>query len=95
MCYWRVFVKSGDGRKFFSTAMNVSTHRMVLRGDHVLPTGMVCDLQIIIPPLNENQHAGVAVLQAEVDEVVFSSGDVQLHLKVKSLSNDARRLISA
>jgi hypothetical protein len=46
MRYLRVLVKSKDGRQFFSRAVVISESRAVLRGEHVLPTGMLCDLQI-------------------------------------------------
>lgn len=93
MRYWRVLVKSGDGRQFFTRAVEISENRAVLRGDLILPTGMVCDLQIIIPSQDENLPAAVAVLQAEVGVVVFAAGDIRLDFRVKSLSDEARQLI--
>lgn len=93
MRYWRVLVESGDGRRFSTRAVEVSASRAVLRGDHALPTGMACDLQVIVPPPNDQQPPGVAGLRAEVDEVVFAAGDILLDLRVKSLSDEARRLI--
>lgn len=95
MRYWRVLIKSGDGRQFFTRAVEISENRAVLRGDHVLSTGMVCDLQIIIPARDEMQSAGVASLEAEVGGVVFASGDIRLDFRVRSLSNEARQVIAS
>jgi len=95
MRYWRVLVKSGDGRQFFTRAVEITENRAVLRGDHALPAGMVCDLQIIIPSQDAIQPAGVAGLQAEVGAVVFASGDIRLDFMVRSLSNEARQLIAS
>lgn len=95
MRYWRVLVKSGDGRQFYTRAVEISASRIVLRGDHVLPTGMLCDLQIIIPSLDEKLPAGMAGLQAEVGGVIFASGDIRLNFRVTSLSNEARQLIGS
>lgn len=95
MRYWRVLVKSGDGRQFFTRVVEISASRAVLRGDHVLPAGMSCDLQIIIPSRDEKQPAGVAGLQAEVGVAVFASGDIRLELRIKSLSDEARSLIDS
>ena len=94
MSYWRVFVRSNDGRQFYARAMEISEYRAVLRGAHVLPGGMVCDLQVIIPARDETQPAGEADLEAEVDEVIFTGGDIRLNLRVKSLSREARSLIA-
>lgn len=95
MQYCQVWVKSIDGRRFLSRVVEISEHHTVLRGAHMLPSGMVCDLQVIIPAPDEKQPSSVADLQAEVDEVVFSSGDICLNFKVKSLSREARHLISS
>lgn len=84
MRFWRVLVKSGDGRQFYTRAVEISTSSAMLRGDHALPTGMVCDLQVIIPSLDEKQPAGMVSLQAEVFEVVFAAGDILLDLRVNA-----------
>jgi len=94
MRFWRILVKSGDGRQFYTRAVEVSASSAMLRGDHALPTGMVCELLVIIPSLDEKQPAGMASLQAEVFEVVFACGDILLDFRVKSLSNEARQLIN-
>lgn len=95
MRYWRVLVKPGDGRQFFTRAVEISVHRAILCGDQALPAGMACDLQVIIPSRDEKQPAGVAGLQAEVGAVVFASGDIRLELRIKSLSDEARSLIDS
>lgn len=95
MRYWRVLVKTGDGRQFFTRAVEISANRAVLRGDHALPVGMGCDLQVIVPPPDDRQPPGAAGLQAEVGEVVFASGAIRLDFRVKSLSDEARQLIDA
>lgn len=95
MRYWRVLVKSGDGRQFFARALKVSASRAVLRGDHALPAGTVCDLQIVVPSWVGENPGAVAGLRAEVSEVVFASGGIRLDLMVKSLSYEARQLIES
>ncbi len=95
MRYWRVLVKSGDGRQFFTRAVEISESRAVVRGDHALPNGMACDLQVIIPSRDEKQPATAAGMQAEVGAVVFASGDIRLDFRVKSLSHEARQLIDS
>jgi len=95
MRYWRVFVESGDGRRFPTRAVEISESRAILRGEHALPAGMVCDLQIIVPPPNDQQPPAVAGLRAEVGAVVFTSGGIRLDFRVKSLSNEAKLLIDA
>jgi hypothetical protein len=95
MRYWRVLVKPGNGSQFFTRALEISAHRVILRGDHALPAGMKCDLQVVIPPPNDQQPPAVAGLQAEVGAVVFASGDIRLEFRVKSLSDEARQLIDA
>lgn len=93
MRYWRVLVESGDGRRFSTRAVEITASRAVLCGDQALPVGMACDLQVIVPPPDDKQPPGMAGLQAEVGEVVFVSSDIRLDLRVKSLSDEARRLI--
>ena len=95
MRYRLVLVKSGDGRQFFTRAVEISASRAVLCGEHALPAGMACDLQVIIPTRDKNQPAGVAGYQAEVGEVVFASGDIRLELRAKSLSDEAKRLLDS
>lgn len=95
MRYWRVLVKSGDGRHFSTRAVEISASRAVLRGQHALPAGMACDLYVVIPSRDEKLPASVAGLQAEVSAVVFASGDIQLELRIKSLSGEARSLIDS
>jgi len=95
MRYWRVLVKPGDGRQFFTRAVEISAHRAILRGDQALPAGMECDLQIFVPPPNDQQPPALAGLRAEVGAVVFASGDIRLEFRVKSLSDEARQLIDA
>ena len=95
MRYWRILVKSDDGRQFFTKAVEISASRAVLRGDHALPTGAVCDLQIVAPSLDKMQPPKVADLQAEVRGVIFSSGGIRLDLRIKSLSSEARQLIGS
>ena len=56
---------------------------------------MECDLQIFVPPSNDQQPPAVAGLRAEVGAVVFASGDIRLELRVKSLSDEARQLIDS
>jgi hypothetical protein len=92
---WRVLVKSSDGRRFSTRAIEISAERAVVRGDWVLPNGMVCDLQLVIPPQTVTQLAGEANLQAEVSEVVFSSWDIHLDFRIKSLSSEARKWIES
>lgn len=93
MRFRRVLVKSGDGRQFYTRAVEISANSAMLRGDHALPTGMACELEVIIPSLDEKQPAGMASLQAEVFEVIFAAGDILLDFRVKSLSNEARQLL--
>jgi hypothetical protein len=92
---WRVWVKSGDGRQFAARALEISADRAVLRGEHVLPGGMLCDLQIIIPAADETKSATTAGLQAEVGHAVFAAGHVRLECRVVSLSREARQLIES
>lgn len=92
---WRVWVKSGDGRQFAARALEISASRAVLRGEHVLPGGMLCDLQVVIPATDETKSATLAGLQAEVGHAVFSAGDVRLECRVVSLSREARQLIES
>lgn len=94
MRYWRILVKSGDGRQFFAKPVEISASRAVLRGDHALPNGMVCDLQIVVPSPDEKILAG-ASMQAEVGEIVFASGEIRLEFRVKSLSSEAQQLINS
>lgn len=95
MRHLKVLVRSGDGRQFPTRAVEISEKHAVLRGDQILPAGTVCDLQIIVPPPDDKQPPSVVGLQAEVGEAVFASGDIRLDLRVKSLSDEARRLIEA
>ena len=95
MRYRLVLVKSGDGRQFFTRAVEISANRAVLCGEHALPVGMACDLQVIIPARDAKQPAGVAGLQAEVGAVIFAFSDIRLELRVKSLSDEARQLIDS
>lgn len=92
---WRVWVRSGDGRQFAARALEISASRAVLRGEHVLPGGMLCDLQVVIPAADETQPATTAALQAEVGHAVFAAGDVRLECRVVSLSREARQLIES
>lgn len=94
MRYWRVVVKPGDGRHFFSRIEEISESRAVVRGDRALPAGTVCDLHIGVPSWDGQKPALMAGLQVEVDEVIFSSAGVRLALKVRSLDSGARRLIA-
>lgn len=55
----------------------------------------MCDLQIIVPPPNDQQPPAVAGLRAEVGGVVFASGGIRLDFRVKSLSDEARQLIDS
>lgn len=95
MRYWRVLVESGDGRRFFTRAVEISASRAVLRGDHALPAGMPCDLRVIVPPPDDKQPPAMVGLHAEVGEVVFTSSGIRLDFRVKSLSDEARQLIDA
>lgn len=95
MRHWRVWVESGDGRRFPTRALEISASRAVLRGEHALPVGMMCDLRIIVPPPDDRQSPGVAGLRAEVNEAIFASGAIRLDFRVRSLSDEARRLIDA
>ena len=95
MRYWRVLVKPGDGRQFFTRAMEISAHRAILYGDHALPAGMVCDLHIFVPSPNDRQPPVVVGLQAAVGSVVLASGSIRLEFKVKSLSDGAQQLINS
>lgn len=95
MRYWRVLVKPCDGRQFFARAVEISASRAILRGDQALPAGMVCDLQIIAPPSNDQQPPTVVGLKAQVSDVVFASGDICLDFRVKSLSDEARQMIGS
>ena len=93
MLCWQVFVRSNDGRQFAARAIKISEYRAVLRGEQVLPSGTMCDLRVIIPARDATQSASEAELQAEVGEVIFVGRDIHLNLRVKSLSQEARRLI--
>ncbi|MDX8400910.1 MAG: hypothetical protein R8K20_11795 [Gallionellaceae bacterium] len=73
----------------------MSEERAVLHGEHVLPTGTVCDLQLIKPSLANKQPDKAADLRVEVGSVIFSGGNIRLNLKVKSLSSAARQIINA
>ena len=95
MRYCRVLVKSGDGKRFFARMLDISVSHAVLRGDYVLPAGMLCDLQLMLPPAGERQPARILDMQAVVDSVYFASGAIRLELKIKSLGNDVRRLIES
>jgi hypothetical protein len=95
MRYWRVLVKPGNGSQFFTRAVEISAHRVILRGEQALPTGMECGLQIVVPPPNDQQPPVLADLHAEVGTVVFASGDIRLEFRVKSLSDEARQLIDS
>ncbi len=95
MRYWQVWVKPGDGRQFFTKAIEISVSRAVLRGDHALSTGTVCDLQIVAPSMDKKQPAIVADFKAEVRGVIFASGGVRLDFRIKSLSSEARQLIGS
>lgn len=95
MRYWRVLVSPEGGRQFSARALEISASRVVLYGDHALPAGVLCNLQMIVPPPNDQQPPGMAGLRAEVGGVVFAAGDIRLELRVKSLSDEARQLIDA
>lgn len=95
MRYWRILVKPGDGRQFFTKAVEISASRAVLCGDHALPTGTACNLQIVAPSMDKKQPARVADLQAEVRGVIFASGGIRLDLRINSLSSEARQLIGS
>lgn len=95
MRYWRVLVKPGDGRQFFTRAVEISADRAILRGDQALPAGMVCELQIIVPPPNDQQPPAVAGLRAEVSSVVFASGGIRLEFRVKTLSDEVQQLLDS
>jgi len=95
MRYFKVLVKSGNGRQFFCRVMEISASRVVLRGDYILPVGMVCDLQVIIPSVDEKKPSGSIDLRAEVGEVIFSEGYIRLECRIKSLGNEAGKLLAA
>lgn len=95
MRYWRILVKTGNGRQFFTKAVEISASRAVLRGDHALPTGTLCDLQIVAPSMDKKLPARVADFKAEVRGVIFASGGVRLDFMIKSLSSEARQLIGS
>jgi hypothetical protein len=95
MRYWQILVKSDNGRQFLTKAVEISTSRAVLCGDHALPTGAACNLQIVAPSFDKKQPAQVADLQAEVRGVVFAPSGIRLDLKIKSLSSEARQLIGS
>lgn len=95
MRYWRVLVESSDGRRFSTRALEISASRVILRGEHALSTGMMCELQIVVPSQDEKCPATMAGLRAEVGEVVFASGNIRLDFRVKSLSDEARELIDS
>lgn len=52
-------------------------------------------MRIIVPPLDDRQHPGVAGLRAEVSEMAFASGAIRPDIRVKSLSDEARQLIDS
>ena len=78
MRYWRVLVRSGDGRQFVARAVEFSASRALLCGNHALPTGEECDLQIVAPSFDKKQPPTVADLKAEVRGVIFASNDIRL-----------------
>ena len=89
-----VTVKSGDGKQFTSRILNISENHAVLLSEHVLPAGMACTVQENIPAHKERKPNN-ADLQAEVCEVIFSPAGIHLHLKIKSLNDEAKRLINS
>ena len=95
MRFFKVVVKLGNGRQFFCRVMEISPSRVVLRGDYILPVGMACDLQVIIPSLDEKMPSSSVDLRAEVHEVIFSEGYIHLECRIKSLSNEAGKLLAA
>ncbi|OYZ63805.1 MAG: hypothetical protein B7Y04_07385 [Gallionellales bacterium 24-53-125] len=92
---YRVLVLPAKGKQFISRLMEISSRRVVLRGEQMLPVGMLCDLQIIIPPLAERMPCATAELKAEVGEVIFSDGFIRLECRIKLLGNEARQLLDA
>ena len=92
---WRVFIKTADGRQLAARSIEITERVVVVRTDHVLPTGMKCELQIIVPSLDARKPAAIAEAKAMVKEAIFSEGEIRLDLKVESISSAAKDMIDA
>ncbi len=91
MRYWKVQVKPGNGEPFWCRAVEMSEEQVVLHSEHALPAGIECSMRINVPA---RESAMVqAGFSGKVEQVVFSSRGIELSLRVKWLSDDARRLI--
>jgi len=92
---WRVIIRTADGRQLATRSIKIADQLIVLRADHVLPGGMPCDLQIVVPALDARKPASVAEVKAVVAGAIFSEGIIRLDLQIESIDSAAKSIIDA
>jgi hypothetical protein len=95
MQYYKVLVSQDYGKKFYARVVDISVRNMVLRGEQSLPVGVLCDMQVCIPSVNEKISSYNVGIKAEVRQVIFTEGFIHLDCSIKSLSSEARQILGA
>ena len=93
MRYWKVQVKPGNGEPFWCRAVQMTEEQVVLHSEHALPAGIECSMRIDVPSRDFATPPAEAGFSGNVEQVVFSSRGIELSLRVKWLSDDARHLL--